>query len=167
MIARRAWLLGGVTGAAVLGGWALRHLQSVSIEDSGLWAARFPRPEGGELVMAELRGRALLLNFWAPWCAPCVEEMPELDRFQRDFGPRGWQVIGLAIDGEAAVRDFLGRVPVRFPVGIAGFGGTELLRRLGNDAGALPYTVVVESDGDIRKRKLGRTTYREMASWAA
>ena len=130
------------------------------------WAQHFERPEGGDLALANLKGRPILLNFWATWCPPCVKEMPELDRFHREFGGKGWQVIGLAIDGPTPVRDFLGKVRVGFPVGLAGFGGTELAQALGNDAGGLPFSVLISPDGRVAQRKMGATTFEELAGWA-
>src|SRR5687768_18054167 len=88
MMNRRAWLAGGVgTAAAIAGaGWAWwRGREPADTGDGGLWSMRFERPQGGALVMADLRGRPLVLNFWASWCVPCVKEMPQLDRFARDF----------------------------------------------------------------------------------
>ena len=150
---RRTLVTGGVAAAAVVSGvgWALRRQRQQAAQDDGLWALRFERPEGGELVMAELRGRLLVLNFWATWCPPCVKEMPELDRFHRTFAPQGWQVVGLAIDGPTPVRDFLRRVPVGFPIGLAGLGGTDLVRKLGNPAGGLDDLDAVASWGRERE----------------
>src|SRR5687768_11093755 len=145
MMNRRAWLAGGVgTAAAIAGaGWAWwRGREPADTGDGGLWSMRFERPQGGALVMADLRGRPLVLNFWASWCVPCVKEMPQLDRFARDFASQGWQVVGLAIDGPTPVREFLARVPVGFAVGLAGLDGADLSRRLGNARGGLPFTVL-------------------------
>ncbi|MCU0929476.1 MAG: TlpA family protein disulfide reductase [Burkholderiaceae bacterium] len=165
---RRRWLGAGVAGAAVAAGlgWAVWHERRRAEADAGLWGLRFDRPDGAELVMADFRGRPLVLNFWATWCPPCVKEMPELDRFHREFAARGWQVVGLAIDGPTPVREFLQRVPVGFPIGLAGFGGTELGRQLGNLAGGLPFTVVFGRDGAPLHRKMGETNYAELAGWA-
>ena len=82
--------------------------------------------------MATLRGQPLVLNFWATWCPPCVKEMPEIDRFQREFAARGWQVLGLAVDRPQPVREFLARTPVGYTIAMAGLEGTELSRQLGN-----------------------------------
>jgi thiol-disulfide isomerase/thioredoxin len=131
-----------------------------------VWSLRFARPEGGELAMAALHGKPLLLNFWATWCPPCVREMPEIDRFARQFAPNGWQVLGLAADQEKPVRDFLGRTPVSYPIALAGFEGIALSRQLGNDAGALPYTVAFGADGRVKHRHLGETRYEVLAAWA-
>lgn len=131
-----------------------------------LWSLRLPRPGGGELALQDLRGRPLVLNFWATWCAPCVKEMPELDRFARDFAPRGWQVLGLAIDNDAPVRDFLQRVPVSFPIVLGGAEGTTLAQRFGNAQGGLPYTVLIDARGRVVRRKAGATHYAELAGWA-
>ena len=176
---RRRLLGAGVGLAAVLAGGGLswwRHSAAPAADaaataaaDEGLaalWQLRFTRPEGGELVFAELRGKPLLINFWATWCAPCVREMPQLDRFHREFGPHGWQVVGLAIDGPTPVREFLQKLPVGFAIGLAGLDGTELVRTLGNAQGGLPFTVLIGADGRVLQRKLGETSFDELAAWA-
>jgi thiol-disulfide isomerase/thioredoxin len=131
-----------------------------------LWARRFDKPGGGELVFAELRGKPLVVNFWATWCPPCVKEMPELDRFARDFQAKGWQVVGVAVDGPTPVREFLLKTPVGFPIGLAGFGGAQMARELGNSGGGLPFTVVFDASGKVIHTRLGQTNYDELAGWA-
>ena len=118
-------------------------------------------------MLADLRGKPLLINFWATWCAPCVREMPEIDRFHREFGPRGWQVLGLAIDSPTPVREFLGRVKVGFAIGLAGLDGTDLVRKLGNTQGGLPFTVMVDAQGKLMQRKMGETDFKQLAGWAS
>jgi thiol-disulfide isomerase/thioredoxin len=170
----RRTFIASAAGIALVGGiagyrWRERHAADAAApaDDGGLWGLRFTRPEGGELAMAEQRGKPMVLNFWATWCAPCVQEMPELDRFHREFGARGWQVIGLAIDGPTPVRQFLARQPVSFPIGLAGLDGTELSRRLGNPSGSLPFSVVFDTQGRPVQRKLGQTSFAELARWAS
>ena len=169
---RRRWLIGGVSAAAVAGGigWALRqeHLRSIEgTGDDAFWSLEFARPEGGELALATMRGRPWVLNFWATWCPPCIREMPALERFRKAHAGRGWEVVGLAVDGPTPVREFLQRVPVSFPIGLAGFGGADLGKRLGNQTGGLPFTVVFDRRGRAVQRKLGETSYDELARWAA
>jgi hypothetical protein len=89
-----------------------------------------------------------------------------LDRFQRDHAARGWQVVGMAVDGPTPVREFLARRPLSFAIGLAGFGGTELSRQLGNERGALPFTVVFDRQGRPVRRRLGATNQEELARWA-
>ena len=131
-----------------------------------LWSLSLARPEGGELALVTLRGKPLLINFWATWCPPCVRELPEIDRFHREFGPRGWQVLGLAIDGPTPVREFLTRVKIGFPIVLAGLEGTELVNRLGNPQGGLPFSVMIDGSGRVLQRKLGETHFDELAGWA-
>ena len=133
---------------------------------AAFWAQQFDTPTGTRLNLDRFKGKPLLINFWATWCPPCVKELPELDRFHKDFTPKGWQVIGLAIDGPTPVKEFLAKVGVGFDLGLAGFGGTELSQALGNEAGGLPFSVVIDAQGRVRHRKMGATNYEELAKWA-
>jgi thiol-disulfide isomerase/thioredoxin len=179
---RRSWLIGGVVAgvaAAAAGvGFALRNSRSAQPAGAqaaqvpaatqpavDLWTMRFERPVGAELVMAELRGKPLLLNFWATWCAPCVAEMPMLDQFQRDHAAQGWRVIGLAIDNADPVRDFVKRGRLEFAIGVLGFAGSELARELGNTAGGLPFSVVFDRAGRLQYRKLGALKPEDLKTW--
>ncbi|GAB4553595.1 MAG: TlpA family protein disulfide reductase [Rhizobacter sp.] len=169
---RRQWLAtGGVAVAAAAGGagWAWWRGQSgrLSEAEQALWALRFEQPAGGELAMAPLLGRPMVLNFWATWCAPCVKEMPLLDAFQRQHQAKGWQVVGLAVDGPTPVREFLAKLPVGFPIGLAGFNGVDLARSFGNASGGLPFSVVFDRRGAAVFRKLGIVTEQELSDWVA
>lgn len=169
MNARRVWMLGVGVAAAALGAgvaaWRLRPQEAAQGAEAAFWAGRWPRPDGGEVTAAELRGAPLLLNFWATWCPPCVEELPLLDRFYRQQQGRGWRVLALAIDQPSAVRAFLQRQPLSLPVGLAGLGGTELARALGNTTGALPFTAVFDAAGRLVRRKLGKVTEGDLQAW--
>jgi len=178
MTSRRRIALAGVGAVAALAGARLawQHQAGPAVPPPGpagsdptpdaLWGLQFDRPEGGTLALASFRGKPLLLNFWATWCPPCVKEMPELDRFHQAWAPQGWQVLGLAIDGPTPVRNFLARVKVGFPIGLAGLDGTELVRSLGNVGGGLPFSVLVGANGRVLRRKLGGTSYDELEGWA-
>jgi thiol-disulfide isomerase/thioredoxin len=172
MSSRRTWLLGAVAVAAAGAGagaawWKQRGAAAGSGQALGdaFWAHKFERPEGGELAMESARGKPLLLNFWATWCAPCVEEMPMLDRFSRENAANRIQVIGLAIDQPTAVRKFLQRTPVGYPIGLAGLDGTDLLRELGNTGGGLPFTLVLSADGSVGARKMGKLEQSDLDAW--
>jgi thiol-disulfide isomerase/thioredoxin len=168
---RRRWLLGAVAGAAALGGiglaWRTYLPQPMSLTaESALWSLEFATPDGGLLRMAALRGKPVLLNFWASWCPPCVEELPLLSRFYQENSANGWQVIGLAVDQLEPVKRFLLHSPVTFPVAMAGVPGMETSRELGNLAGGLPFTVVLGSDGMVAHRKMGKVTPDDLLAWA-
>jgi thiol-disulfide isomerase/thioredoxin len=168
---RRRWLGAAVAVAAAAGGVGAYFVQRraddpVAAASDALWSLGFDTPQGSRLAMQSLRGRPLVLNFWATWCPPCVREMPALDRFYADHKSRGWQVLGVAADNAAAVRDFLARSPVTFPIALAGFEGVEWSRRLGNLGGGLPFTLVFASSGQVAQRHMGESTYEQLAAWA-
>ncbi len=181
--ARRALLITAGLGAALAGSWlawrrghqpatdtgtpsqepptAEAAASAPLIEDDQLtaafWQQQFDTPQGTPLAWSGLRGHPIVLNFWATWCPPCVKEMPELDRFHREFSAKGWKVVGLAVDGPTPVREFLAKVRVGFDIGLAGFGGTELAQTLGNTVGGLPFTVLIDAQGRVRQRIMGAT----------
>ena len=168
---RRGLVLGAGAAAALAGAglatWRLSLQPAQPGAQEALWSASFEGVNGGQPVqMAELRGKPLLLNFWATWCPPCVKELPLLDAFHAQQQSRGWQVLGLAIDQPANVEKFLQRVPLRMPLALAGLGGADLSRALGNERGGLPFTVLFAADGSILKRKMGELSESDLAGWA-
>lgn len=165
---RTVWVAGAAVaaGAAGLGVALWRRPDKLDLP-ADFWTLRFEQPGGGDLILAERRGKPVLLNFWATWCAPCVTEMPMLDAFHRTRRGQGWQVVGLAIDSPTAVREFLRERPVGFAIGLAGMTGVDLTRRLGNPNGGLPFTVVIDAAGRSVQRKLGALAARDLEAWAS
>jgi thiol-disulfide isomerase/thioredoxin len=159
-------MIGGVGAFAAAAGAGWAWWRTADARDSALWSLRFETPSGGELKMSSFRGKPLVLNFWATWCAPCLKEMPQLQRFHVEYEPRGWQVLGLALDRTGPVNEFLKRVRVGFPVALAGMDGFDLTHELGNTLGVLPFTVVFDSSGRAVHRKVGETSFNELAKWA-
>ena len=126
----------------------------------------FDTPDGQPQAMSSFRGKPLLLNFWATWCPPCVEELPLLDAFYQEQKAKGWQVLGLAVDQPSAVRKWLQAKPLSFAVGMAGLSGTDLSKSLGNLAGSLPFTVVFGASGALLHRKTGKVSREDLLQWA-
>jgi len=122
--------------------------------------------EGHPLNLKDFVGKPVFLNFWATWCTPCVEEMPLLNAFFLENKAKSWQMIGLAIDQPSAVKRFLGQHPVEYTIGMAGLEGTELMKNLGNPTGGLPFTLVLNAQGQVQMRKLGKLTESDIRSWA-
>jgi len=165
---RRAWIGAGVALAAAGAGAGFavwRRGVDRSIVETAFWRMVLERPDGSSLAMASFYGRPLLLNFWATWCAPCIKEMPLLDRFHREQKERGWQVLGLAIDSAEPVREYLGKLPIGFPVVLGGLGGVELTRGLGNKDANLPFSVVFDRSGHVLDTKLGAVDAEKLDRW--
>jgi thiol-disulfide isomerase/thioredoxin len=167
---RRRGLLAAVASVATLVGaglaWRNSQLDAVvHSAEAGLWGLEFATLQGGSMRMATLRGKPLVLNFWATWCPPCIEELPLISGFYQQKSSKGWQVLGLAVDQPEPVKRFLAHTPVTFPVVMAGMSGIELSRSLGNLSGALPFTVVLGSNGQVSYRKMGKVTADDMRHW--
>lgn len=132
---------------------AIRSETVTTPDIEAFFTAELPDMAGHEQSMAQWRDRPLVINFWATWCPPCVKEMPDLNRLAIQHP--GAQFLGIAIDTASNVTEFVKKIPVFYPIFVAGLGGVSLVRALGNAAGGLPFTVLVRSQGDLGPVILG------------
>lgn len=166
ILPRRRWLAWGVAGLGLAAAQtqisrAFASTAAPAAKDP-LWDIALPSPDGTEFRMAAHTGQPLIINFWATWCAPCVEELPLLNAFHAK--DNGWGTIGIAVDTPANVQRFVQRFNLSFPIGIAGAAGVGLAKELGN-TGGLPFTLVVDRKGMIRDRKVGQIHAADLANW--
>lgn len=129
--------------------------QQTGPDTAAFWTSRWPDLQNTEQAMAQYRGKIVVVNFWASWCPPCRAEMPSFVRLQKKYGTQGVQFVGIALDNPEQVRDFLGRHPVNYPIFNGERGGDRLSARLGNDADALPYTLVIDRTGKPAGSRVG------------
>lgn len=122
------------------------------------FAASFPNELGKNQAIKQYENKIIVLNFWASWCEPCREEMPELSALHNEYKARNVVVLGMAIEDVAAVNDFLKETKVSYPLFAADIQGMEIASLLGNNKGVLPYTVIINADGSIVKSFFGRVT---------
>lgn len=127
-----------------------------------LYAQSLNDLQGKPQPLSQWRGKPLLVNFWATWCAPCVQEMPELSELAHQDGGKTFNVIGIGIDSPSNMQEFANKLKIAYPLYVGGMGGTELSREFGNKAGGLPYTVLIGADGQVRKTYLGKLKFDEL-----
>ena len=138
-------------------GYALqRYLNQPQIQTQSNPAIGFQRPEFAAMDLngqfrniKEWDGKLIFLNFWATWCPPCLKEIPEFIELQKAYGDQGFQIIGIAIDDEDKVREYVEKVGMNYPSLVVQDEGVMLAKRYGNGIGALPYTVIINRDGEI------------------
>ncbi|OGB20863.1 MAG: alkyl hydroperoxide reductase [Burkholderiales bacterium RIFCSPLOWO2_02_FULL_57_36] len=145
--------------------FALERVESTVPQQSAsnsFFAQTFSDAQGRPHALSQWKGKILVVNFWATWCPPCVEEMPELVALQREMGLHNVQVIGIGIDSAANISAFSLKHKIDYPLYIAGMNGTELSRQFGNQSGGLPFTVLIGTDGQIKKTYLGRLKFIQL-----
>lgn len=152
-------------GAGLAWRTSMRQSETLSEAERNFWQQKFSQIDGVMLAASSFKGKPLVLNFWATWCPPCVEELPLINDFFLQNRAKGWQVLGLAVDQIAPVKRFLGQSPLSFSIALAGFPGIEVSKSLGNFSGALPYTVVFGSAGNVLHRKMGKLTSQDLSAW--
>ena len=145
--------------------WSYLHWQSLRQPASTqsavnqLWLTTLNDTQGKAHALKQYMGKPLIVNFWATWCEPCREEMPEISELASTHPQVA--VIGLAIDEAPAVHEFSQGTPVSYPLLIAENEGMPLDEALGNNKGVLPYTVIISPQGEVMQTFFGRVN-REM-----
>jgi len=162
---RRKLIKAGVSaGAAAIAvaagvGFGLRQFSVRKADDpivEDFLTRQYADPRGTRTDLSDYRGQVLVINFWATWCAPCIQEMPELSEIQDETAAHGVKVLGMAVDSASKVLQFNTRLEVSYPLLILGAAGIDLVRQFGNSSGSLPYTVIVNQAGAIVDQTLGR-----------
>jgi len=127
-----------------------------------LMAQQFKDSEGKSQTLAQWQGKFLVVKFWATWCAPCVQEMPELSALQQEFKGKSVQILGPGIDSPSNIAEFAKKYQISYPLFAAGMEGSELSRKLGNAGGGLPFTILISPEGRVVKSYLGRLKMEEL-----
>lgn len=127
-----------------------------------LLAQKLNEVSKGPTELEQWKGRVLVVNFWATWCPPCVEEMPELTELQDKVQGQNVQILGIGIDSPDNIKDFASKLKINYPLYIAGMEGTSLTTQFGNKAGGLPFTVLIDKEGKIVKTYTGRLNIKNL-----
>lgn len=120
--------------------------------------------KGGFISPADYSGKTLLINFWATWCSPCRQEMPMLMDLQREFGPDGLQIVGIALDDAQSASNFVETFGITYPILLGLEDVFTTSAAYGNDEGVLPYTVVVDKTGIVRWQYAGIIKHEQITS---
>jgi peroxiredoxin len=109
--------------------------------------------EGERFRLSEQRGTVLLVNFWATWCAPCIQEIPDLVELHEEFGPHGFAVVGISTDDEPdeVVREFVENYNMIYPVAIDDGSAADAF----GDVWGLPTTYLIDANGRVLSRVMG------------
>ena len=127
---------------------AARRLMLISLADT----------RGKSQPMSQWRGKVLVVNFWATWCAPCREEIPALMRVQHKYASNSVQFVGIALDNVSKVRDYAEEMGIDYILLIGGMETLDVTRDLGNRAEVLPFTVVLDRAGKVVYAHAGALT---------
>ena len=110
---------------------------------------------GNQHSIKEWQDKVLVINFWATWCPPCLKEMPTFEALQNEYSAKGLQVIGIALDDAEPVKEFLASKKITYPILLGENQGTKLAHDLGNIVNTVPFTVIVNHEGQIVKTHMG------------
>jgi thiol-disulfide isomerase/thioredoxin len=132
-----------------------------------IYAQTLDDAEGRPQSLSQWKGKLLVLNFWATWCAPCVAEMPDLEKAQREFAARNVVIVGVGTEAPARVREFRDHIGLHLPLLAGGYDALVLARALGDSQGVLPYTVLVSPGGAVLQTQTGPLRPGQLRGWLA
>jgi peroxiredoxin len=155
----QAGLFVAVALIALAAGFFLNPVTRPAKADAAaILAARLPDLAGVVQPLGQWRGKVVIVNFWATWCPPCLEEIPEFVRMQSRLEYRGLQFVGIAIDNVDKVRAFALEHQINYPLLVGDMQAMDLAKLAGNARGGLPYTVVIDRQGRVRSQHYGGLT---------
>ena len=152
---RNRLAIGAAAILALAAGISVALYDRAPADATALLALSLPDPAGHPQPLAQWQGKVLVVNFWATWCAPCREEMPDLVRAQKEYGAKGLQIVGIAADNADKVQQFAKEIELNYPALIGGYAAIDLSKDLGNNLVALPFTLVLDRQGKVAYTHLG------------
>lgn len=156
---KKSLKIGLIALLVIIAGLATRHFlfnPGSKLSTQALFTASFPDADGKPQAFSQWQGKVAVVNFWASWCGPCREEMPELSQLQDEYSKQGLIVLGISTEDVDDVRAFKKEVTVSYPLLAADLAGAKLAEYLGNNRGILPYTVILDAEGNVTKTYFGR-----------
>jgi thiol-disulfide isomerase/thioredoxin len=163
----RTALIGAAAALALAAGLVVHLSWRSGAPDSdaalALTLQQFPDLLGRPGSIKAWHGQVVIVNFWASWCPPCREEIPGLIGIHRRFSAKGVQVVGIAVDSAENARTAAAELNIPYPVLVAGIDIVDLTRKLGNRAGGLPFTVILDREGKVVTAHLGLISEAELA----
>jgi thiol-disulfide isomerase/thioredoxin len=168
-------ILLAVAAAALVAGFWLHSSGGQSAEialpsasaATALMTTQLPDVDGRRRSLEQWRGKVLVVNFWATWCAPCREEIPAFIKVQEKLGAKGLQVVGIAVDQEDKVRPYAAEMKINYPILIGDLEAIDLARQAGNRLGGLPFTVVFDRQGTAIHSQLGGINQQKLEALVA
>ncbi len=136
--------------------FALHPISTPKIKAHTLYSSELLNTNGQPATLDAYRGKIIVLNFWATWCPPCREEMPELSALHEAYKNKNVVVLGIAVDETDAVKEFMEQSPVSYPIFIAKNESMALSTELGNTQSILPYTVIIDTNNIVIDTFLGK-----------
>ena len=147
LAAALAIALGWFTGVHFLSSGPDQTASRLEVQVDEVWSASLPDLAGNKQPLRQWQGKVLGLNFWAPWCPPCREEIPGFVRLQEKYAARGLQFVGVALDDPAKVGTYVDEVSIPYPILLGDMDAVHLGLAAGNRLGGLPYTLILDRQG--------------------
>jgi len=149
---------------ALGGGIIARGLLSPTDQTSVMSLPDFTLPDvsGQPHAISEWQGKLRVINFWATWCGPCLKEIPEFIALQEQFANKGLQFIGIAVDSPEAVASYLSSININYPILVGDMPAISIAHQLGNNIDAVPFTVIVNQQGQIIHQHAGEFSKEQL-----
>ena len=148
----RSWMIAVAALALALGLGASLWKFTPSTSDVSaeqIYTASFADLSGQKQSLGNWRGKILIVNFWATWCPPCREEIPDFVEVYNANREKGVVFLGIALDEPKLVAEFAKELSITYPMLIGGEEGYDFAHQLGNSSGGIPYTVILDRQGKI------------------